>query len=97
MSGVLSGGPLLGGSGLGGAPEHRLTCSRAGCGAEAAHAIRWRNPKIHAADRRKTWLACDAHLEYLQEFLATRDFPLEVMPAARLGDDGPPARGTEPR
>ena len=55
-------------------------CSRAGCRADAAWRIQWRNPRIHDEDRRKTWLACDEHLEYLREFLAARDFPLEVLP-----------------
>ncbi|MBL3687115.1 hypothetical protein D3248_09180 [Leucobacter zeae] len=69
---------------LGGAPAHRFTCSRAGCREEALHAILWRNPKIHAEDRRKTWLACPAHLETLREFLATRDFPLETRSVGEL-------------
>lgn len=64
----------------------RFTCSRSGCAEAAAHAIRWRNPKIHAEDRRKTWLACEAHLETLREFLAARDFPLAVVPVNELDD-----------
>ncbi len=63
---------------LGLAPQHEFSCSRAGCRDEANWAIKWRNPKIHSEDRRKTWLACDPHLETLREFLAARDFPLEV-------------------
>jgi hypothetical protein len=54
------------------------TCSRAGCRVEARWRIDWRNPGIHAEDRRKTWLACDEHIDYLRGFLASRDFPLEV-------------------
>lgn len=54
------------------------TCSRAGCGEPATWSIAWRNPKIHAEDRRKIWLACEEHVGYLREFLAARDFPLEV-------------------
>ena len=53
-------------------------CSRAGCVADASWQILWRNPRIHSADRRKSWLACDEHVGYLREFLAARDFPLEV-------------------
>jgi len=56
------------------------TCSRAGCRASARWRIDWRNPRIHAADRRKTWVACDEHVAYLREFLAARDFPVEVAP-----------------
>ncbi|HEU5223787.1 MAG TPA: hypothetical protein VFU07_08940 [Candidatus Lumbricidophila sp.] len=53
-------------------------CSRAGCLHTAAWRIDWRNPKIHTGDRFKTWLACDAHVDYLREFLAARSFPLTV-------------------
>lgn len=58
-------------------PE-RPPCSRAGCRSEAAWSIVWRNPKIHAEDRRKVWLACDEHVAYLRDFLGSRGFPLEV-------------------
>ncbi|MBO3662451.1 hypothetical protein [Microbacterium stercoris] len=54
------------------------TCSRAGCHEAATWTIAWRNPRIHTAERRKLWLACDEHVGYLREFLAARDFPLEV-------------------
>lgn len=59
-------------------PRDRHACSRAGCNETALYAIFWRNPKIHGVERRKTWLACDRHLEYLREFLAARGFPLTV-------------------
>ena len=55
-------------------------CSRAGCRGEAVWRIEWRNPKIHDETRRKVWLACDEHVGFLREFLAARDFPLEVLP-----------------
>lgn len=55
-------------------------CSRAGCRDAASWRITWRNPRIHTADRRKEWVACDAHVTYLRDFLAARDFPLEVAP-----------------
>ena len=64
---------------LGTTPE-KHTCSRAGCTSIATWAVEWRNPRIHAEDRRKTWLACGEHLEFLREFLAAREFPLEVRP-----------------
>lgn len=57
-----------------------LTCSRAGCRETASWRIEWRNPKIHAADRVKVWLACDEHEEFLREFLAAREFPVAVKP-----------------
>jgi hypothetical protein len=65
--------------GLGAQPgEHE--CSRAGCREAAAWSIQWRNPRIHAEDRRKVWLACDEHVDYLCAFLDARDFPLNVVP-----------------
>lgn len=60
-------------------------CSRAGCIADAQWEIRWRNPRIHTADRLKVWLACDDHVDYLKEFLRARDFPVEVLPFAASG------------
>ncbi|WP_438353077.1 hypothetical protein [Microbacterium sp. CJ88] len=53
-------------------------CSRAGCRAGAVWRIEWRNPRIHSADRRKVWTACDEHVGYLRDFLAARDFPVQV-------------------
>jgi hypothetical protein len=40
----------------------------------------WRNPRIHTADRRKVWLACDEHAPYLRDYLAARSFPVAVSP-----------------
>lgn len=57
-------------------------CSRAGCTNEALWAVNWRNPRIHGADRVKVWLACDEHVEFLRDYLATRDFPVVVTDAA---------------
>lgn len=64
---------------LGGDSDQRFECSRAGCRDAAGWAILWRNPKIHTKDRHKTWLACEAHLPTLREFLNDRSFPLEVV------------------
>jgi len=66
--------------------EHAAaTCSRAGCRAAARWRIDWRNPRIHAADRRKTWVACDEHRDFLRDFLAARDFPVTVAPLDPAG------------
>ncbi|MGY4856911.1 hypothetical protein [Cryobacterium sp. AP23] len=62
--------------GFGDAPE--TNCSRAGCRETASWRLDWRNPRIHAADRTKTWLACGEHVDFLSNFLSTRDFPLTV-------------------
>ena len=53
--------------------------SRPAASITATWRIEWRNPKIHAADRVKVWLACDEHVDYLREFLAARDFPVTVV------------------
>lgn len=65
---------------LGVEPIADAVCSRAGCRASAHWRIDWRNPRIHAADRTKTWVACDEHRDYLGEFLRARDFPVAVSP-----------------
>lgn len=65
--------------------DEHAECSRAGCRAAALWRIDWRNPRIHAADRRKTWVACDEHVGYLRDFLAARDFPVEVTPLEPAG------------
>ncbi len=63
-------------------------CSRAGCRTDATWQVIWRNPRIHTPDRRKVWLACDEHHEYLRDYLAARDFPVELAPfPARTEDD----------
>ena len=59
-----------------GAGEAR--CSSAGCGAPATWRVNWRNPRIHAADRVKVWLACDAHRTTLGDYLSTRGFPVLI-------------------
>ncbi|MPZ61097.1 MAG: hypothetical protein GEU93_07340 [Propionibacteriales bacterium] len=51
-----------------------LTCSAKGCQRAARWQLLWNNPKIHTPDRRKTWLACDEHREYLSKFLDARGF-----------------------
>lgn len=80
MSNVISGINL-------GAPiEHQYTCSRAGCRDEASWVLQWRNPKIHTPERKKQWLACDAHLDVLRTFLEDRSFPLEVLAVSELGE-----------
>ncbi|RNE66493.1 hypothetical protein [Cryobacterium tepidiphilum] len=62
---------------IGGDLAH-ATCSRAGCSERATWRLDWRNPKLHTEERVKTWLACEDHVGFLQDFLAARDFPLTV-------------------
>jgi len=61
-------------------------CSRAGCLADAAWNVYWRNPRIHDITRVKVWLACDEHRTYLSEYLAAREFPVQVTPLAEKID-----------
>ncbi|HEY8590088.1 MAG TPA: hypothetical protein VIL55_11110 [Naasia sp.] len=59
--------------------EEQFVCSRAGCSNPATGAVEWRNPRIHDESRRKLWLACEEHLGYLRDYLASRDFPVRVV------------------
>ena len=58
------------------APEQK--CSRAGCAHDARWNVNWRNPRIHDVNRVKVWVACDDHVDYLRDYLAARDLPVEV-------------------
>ena len=57
-----------------------LICSAQGCQQPAEFQVLWNNPKIHTPDRRKIWLACPDHRQYLSEYLSRRDFLREVRP-----------------
>lgn len=61
-----------------------LVCSAKGCREPAAHAVVWRNPTLHSADRRKVWVACDDHRDQLRDFVQLRGFLLEVVPVGDL-------------
>jgi hypothetical protein len=66
-------------------------CSRAGCDEPASFTVNWRNPKIHSADRVKVWHACDDHVEFLRDYLSSRDFPVIVAPLGSVVDVVPDA------
>ena len=53
-------------------------CSAKGCRAPATATLVWNNPKVHAPERRKTWLACPEHTATLGDFLARRGFLRET-------------------
>lgn len=57
-------------------------CSARGCQAAARWTLVWNNPRIHQADREKTWLACDEHRESLSDFLGARGFLRRADPLA---------------
>ncbi|MGO1181979.1 MAG: hypothetical protein ACTHZ5_05770 [Micrococcaceae bacterium] len=47
-------------------------CSRRGCTDDAQWKVLWNNPRIHTPERRKVWLACENHREWLCEYLESR-------------------------
>jgi hypothetical protein len=76
----------LGGAGLAGRESARATgaamCSRKGCRLEAEWQLLWNNPRIHTPERRKTWLSCSDHRDWLEEYLQTRGLWKETVPFA---------------
>jgi len=64
--------------------DERLVCSAKGCRQEALHALLWNNPKLHTAERRKVWLACEGHRSHLSEYLTVRGFLKGVIPVEEL-------------
>ncbi|MBO3087360.1 hypothetical protein [Cellulomonas dongxiuzhuiae] len=56
-----------------------LVCSARSCRAVPGWGVLWNNPKLHTPERRKVWLACDAHREHLSEYLRVRDFLRDVV------------------
>lgn len=66
------------------AQESSMVCSARACRADAVWALRWNNPNLHPAERRKTWLACDRHRERLESHLAVRGFLRETVPVTDL-------------
>ena len=67
-----------------------VRCSAKGCRADAGHVLVWNNPKVHAPDREKTWVACDEHRSSLSEHLDVRGFLKRVdpLPAEDSTDSG---------
>ncbi|MFB7052831.1 hypothetical protein [Streptomyces vinaceus] len=55
------------------------SCSAKGCREAAVWVLAWNNPKLHAPERRKTWLACEEHREHLSQFLGVRGFLKDVV------------------
>jgi hypothetical protein len=62
------------------APDEHPICSAKGCREPATWSLGWNNPKLHTPDRRKTWVACDAHRQSLSHFLDLRGFLRDVTP-----------------
>ena len=55
-------------------------CSRKGCGAQAEWQLLWNNPRIHTPERRKIWLGCAEHRDWLEDYLQTRGLWKETLP-----------------
>ncbi|WP_264176605.1 hypothetical protein [Agilicoccus flavus] len=70
--------PGDGGAGSQEVPGDAPQCSAKGCRADAVWALRWNNPSLHPPERRKTWAACEEHLEHLSAFLSMRGFLRET-------------------
>lgn len=71
-------------------PEAR--CSRKSCRQHAAWRLLWNNPKIHTPERRKTWLACPEHRQWLEEYLRTRGLWKETLPFSDSSPAGDSSR-----
>jgi hypothetical protein len=71
---------LGGGAGETTGPASAAMCSRKACRADASWQLLWNNPKIHTPDRRKVWLACGEHKEWLEDYLQTRGLWKETVP-----------------
>ena len=54
-----------------------------------ALAHRVAQPEIHSPDRRKIWVACDEHRDFLRDYLAAREFPVAVAPLTPLAPAAP--------
>jgi hypothetical protein len=61
-----------------------VICSRTGCTAAATWGMLWNNPRIHAPQRRKVWLTCDAHRDYFRGYLSSRGFLKQEVPVENL-------------
>ncbi|MCH6470457.1 hypothetical protein [Sinomonas terrae] len=67
---------------LPGGEQEFAICSRKGCRAPASWELLWNNPRIHTPERRKVWLACGEHRDWLEDYLKTRSLWIETVPHA---------------
>jgi hypothetical protein len=47
----------------------------------------WNNPKLHAPERRKAWMACEKHADPLSDFLSKRGFLKDAVLVAEMTED----------
>lgn len=71
----------------GAATTAALVCSAKACRQRATWALLWNNPRLHTAERRKVWLACDEHRLTLGDFLSVRGFLKDTVPATQVPAD----------
>lgn len=65
-------------------------CSRKGCRAPATTQLLWNNPKIHTPERRKIWLGCDEHADWLENYLTERLLFKQRLPLGTVVSDPAP-------
>ncbi|GAA2014895.1 hypothetical protein [Brevibacterium samyangense] len=67
--------------------DAHFVCSAKGCRHTAEFAMLWNNPRIHTPVRRKVWLACPDHREYLHEYLQIRSMLVADVPVSEIPAD----------
>ena len=76
-------------------PATVAMCSRKACRSEASWQLLWNNPKIHTPERRKIWLACGDHRDWLEDYLQTRGLWKETVPLETASGTGSAQQGQE--
>ena len=76
-------------------PAAAAMCSRKACRSEASWQLLWNNPKIHTPERRKIWLACGEHRDWLEDYLQTRGLWKETVAMGTHSGTGPAEPGQE--
>ncbi len=79
---------LAGAAGAAGPGTAGAVCSRKACRAAAEWQLLWNNPKIHTPERRKIWLACPEHREWLEDYLQTRGLWKDTVELGTAGGAG---------
>ena len=67
--------------------DQAVVCSAKGCRAKATYGLLWNNPKLHAPERRKAWMACEKHADPLSDFLSKRGFLKDAVLVSEMTDD----------
>jgi hypothetical protein len=52
--------------------SEQVVCAARGCQMTASYAVVWNNPRIHPPEREKIWVACEAHRQWLADYLDMR-------------------------